>query len=176
MWIKVKAYFLLFAERKCTFVCVFSRGCDWKQLAIAENARRAPQYFDFHLISFLLVRFFLRHPCRGKWNRSISGWTAEFCTSEIILFYWDTTTIKQQGKNFPVSQRNSWHERRCWHMRWLCVNNPWWALLDAGFSIAWNQLAMIQEFFWQRGTIRTVTQHARKAEMGVTFEGSNSSR
>ncbi len=93
-----------------------------------------------------------------KWSQSICSWTVRLCTSEIILFNKQITSVKRQGKNLHVSHLYSRHKWKCGYMGWLPVNNAQWALLECGFSIVWDQLAMISKLvvsFQQWGTLRT---------------------
>lgn len=112
--------------------------------AITGNTGNVTQCFDYRFTSFLLVGSYT-NPCM---KNDTGGFGAEQHGSahlRLFLFYQETTSIKQQGKNLLVSHLYSWHERRCWHVRWLPVNNAHWASLDVGFTIAWSQLATIQE-------------------------------
>lgn len=110
-------------------------------------------WLPFHKL--LAGRVYIISARKKKSNQSIPA--EQRSSARLRWFYQQITPIKQQGKYLLVSHLYSWHKWRCWHTRWLPVNKAQWALLDSGFSIVANQLAMIQKmvvFLQRRRTIR----------------------
>lgn len=127
------------------YLCRFVKWNFWLKANSSLPPRTNWKHWESHhwhdvlITTSQIARWGWHHQRKKNGTRVVSLRSTQLCTSHMIfLFYQQITSVKQQGRDLLVSHLYSRHKWRCWHTRWLPVNNAQWALLDGGFSIAWN--------------------------------------